>query len=81
MHLDPEEPDPIPPPEEDDDEPAAAAKPRTGSAQGSFLAAAMLAVGDILEPEKTVVEIEQTNDDPVDDPPFELDFGDLPPLT
>ena len=51
---------------------------RTG--QGSVLGAAMLAVGDILEPEKTKVEIQQENDDPEPDLPFTLDFGDLPPL-
>ena len=51
---------------------------RTG--QGSVLAAAMLAVGEILEPEKTQVEIQQENDDPEPDLPVTLDFGDLPPL-
>lgn len=54
------------------------AKPKGGSA--NVLAAAMLAVGEILEPEKTDVEIVQTNDDPIDDLPFNIDFGDLPPL-
>lgn len=48
--------------------------------QGSILAAAMLAMGEILEPEKTKVVIEQADDDPLDDLPFTLDFGDLPPL-
>lgn len=54
------------------------AKPKGGS--GNVLAAAMLAVGEIFEPEKTDVEIVQTNDDPIDDLPFNIDFGDLPPL-
>lgn len=45
------------------------------------LGAAMIAVGEILEPEKTAVEIVQTNDDPEPDLPFDLDFGDLPPLS
>ncbi len=40
----------------------------------------MLAVGEILEPEKTTVEIIQTDDEPLDDLPFSIDFGDLPPL-
>ena len=87
MHLDPDS-EPLPPSDADDgdEEEAAAegkapAKSRGGSAQGGVLAAAMLAVGEILEPEKTVIEIEQANDDPVDDPPFKLDFGDLPPLS
>lgn len=53
-------------------------KARGGSA--TALGAAMLAVGEIFEPDKTTVEIVQTDDDPVDDPPFDLDFGDLPPL-
>ncbi len=44
------------------------------------LGAAMIAIGEILEPEKTTVEIVQTNDDPEPDLPFDLDFGDLPPL-
>ena len=44
------------------------------------LGAAMIAMGEILEPEKTTVEIVQTNDDPEPDMPFDLDFGDLPPL-
>lgn len=89
MQLDPDTPDPAPSDDDFDEfdefdpeaSPAAPSKPRGGGAQGGFLAAAMLAVGEILEPEKTVVEIEQTNDDPLDDPPFELDFGDLPPLS
>ena len=45
------------------------------------LGAAMIAVGEILEPEKTTVEIVQMNDDPEPDLPFDLDFGDLPPLS
>ena len=48
--------------------------------QGSVLGAAMLAVGEILEPDKIRVEIQQENDDPEPDLPFTLDFGDLPPL-
>jgi hypothetical protein len=58
--------------------PPRARKARGGSA--TALGAAMLALGEIFEPEKTTVEIVQTDDDPVDDPPFDLDFGDLPPL-
>lgn len=56
-------------------------KPKpAGSGATTVLGAAMLAVGDILEPEKTTVEIVQTNDDPIDDLPFDIDFGNLPPL-
>ena len=39
----------------------------------------MVAVGEILEPEKTTVEIEQTSDDPHGDD-LRLTFGDLPAL-
>lgn len=41
---------------------------------------AMLAVGEILEPEKATVEIVHPGDDEPGDDPFELDFGDLPAL-
>ena len=44
------------------------------------LGAAMIAMGEILEPEKTTVEIVQTDDDPEPNMPFDLNFGDLPPL-
>lgn len=53
----------------------------TGSAGGSALGAAMVALGEILEPEKTRVEIQQEDDEPEPDMPFTIDFGDLPPLT
>ena len=43
------------------------------------LGAAMVAVGEILEPDKTTVEVEQTSSDPLDDD-FDLSFGDLPEL-
>ncbi len=52
----------------------------TGSAGGSALGAAMVALGEILEPEKTRVEIQQEDDEPEPDMPFTIDFGDLPPL-
>ena len=53
---------------------------RSGSATVA-LGAAMIAVGEILEPDKTTVEIEQTSDDRHDgDDDFTLDFGDLPSL-
>ena len=60
--------------------PAPKPKPKTAGGGTTVLGAAMLAVGDILEPEKTTVEIVQTNDDPIDDLPFNIDFGNLPPL-
>ena len=45
-----------------------------------ILGAAMLAVGEIIEPEKTSVEITEVADDHVPDKGLDLDFGDLPPL-
>lgn len=56
-----------------------ASRLRSGGGAG-LLGAAMIAVGEILEPEKTRVEIVQTDDEPLDDLPFGIDFGDLPPL-
>lgn len=54
--------------------------PTTGGS-GSVLAAAMLAVGEIIEPEKTTVEVQQEAGDPNDGlDGIRLDFGDLPPL-
>jgi hypothetical protein len=84
MNLDPDNPemDPIDDePVDPESEPIKAKARRGGAVQGGVLGAAMLAVGDILEPDKTVIEIEQAKDDPLDDEPFELDFGDLPPLS
>ncbi|MCB0989867.1 MAG: hypothetical protein KDB16_02735 [Acidimicrobiales bacterium] len=47
---------------------------------GAYLAAAMLAVGDILEPEKTKVEVvSEASGEPFDDD-LELEFGDLPEI-
>jgi len=45
-----------------------------------ILGAAMIAVGEILEPDKTSVEITEVSDDHEPDPPLGFDFGDLPPL-
>ncbi|WP_419918332.1 hypothetical protein [Candidatus Poriferisocius sp.] len=52
----------------------------TGTSAGSALGAAMVALGEILEPEKIRVEIQQEDDEPDPDLPFTIDFGDLPPL-
>lgn len=53
------------------------------SVAGAALAASMLGVGEIIEPEKTSVDIEQVADAPddLDDGLLNLDFGDLPPLS
>ena len=56
--------------------------PRARAGTGAtVLAAAMLAVGEILEPEKTEVTMEQVADADLDDPLAGLDFGDLPPIS
>jgi hypothetical protein len=46
--------------------------------RGSLVAAAMLGLGQVIEPEKTKVVIEQTNDDPFGDADLELSFDRLP---
>ena len=76
------EPPDTPPEDDEEAEPANVRDPKKpkGGGGATILGAAMLAVGDIFEPEKTDVEIVQTNDDPIDDLPFNIDFGDLPPL-
>ena len=69
-----------------DPELAAAQMATKGKAQavrGGVLGAAMLAIGEIIEPTKTGVAIEQTaeSDSDTDDPLAGLDFGELPPLS
>lgn len=79
----PEPPDASDPEGRDEETSPDAASPsssRRRGGGGGVLGAAMLAVGEILEPEKTQVEIVQTDDEPLDDLPFGIDFGDLPPL-
>lgn len=66
-----------------DDAPASPRPARKRAGGGTnMLAAAMLAVGDILEPDKSTVEIVQTDDDDKDpeDLLSGIAFGDLPPL-
>lgn len=60
---------------------AAAMERRQKASKGGVLGAAMLAVGDIIEPTKVGADVEivaQADDDT--DPLAGLDFGDLPPL-
>lgn len=59
----------------------AAPTSRAKTAGASVLAAAMLAVGEILEPEKTEVTIEQLAEADMDDPLAGLHFGELPPIS
>ncbi len=51
-----------------------------GSSASVALGAAMVAVGEILEPSKTSVEIAQPADDERGDDGFDLRFGSLPDL-
>lgn len=55
--------------------------PNRSRARGSLVAAAMLGLGQVIEPEKTKVVIEQTDDDPFGgDTDLELTFDRLPPV-
>ncbi|KAA0233925.1 MAG: hypothetical protein JJLCMIEE_01084 [Acidimicrobiales bacterium] len=54
--------------------------PRRRATGGDILAAAMLAVGEIIEPDKTQVQVVMPSDAPGEDDGFDLDFGDLDPL-
>ena len=59
------------------------AGPKPPLRRSSVLGAAMIAVGEIIEPEKTRVDIEIRSEVPSDQPydlPFEVGFGDLPDL-
>ncbi len=51
-----------------------------GGSASIALGAAMIAVGEIIEPSKSGVEIEQTSDDPHDPDDLDLSFGKLPDL-
>ena len=51
-----------------------------GSSATISLGSAMIAVGEILEPSKTAVEVEQVADDPHDPEDLNLSFGGLPEL-
>ncbi len=61
-----------------------AARPRSRPLrQTSVLGAAMIAVGEIIEPDKTRVDIEIQAEKPSGEPydlPFSVGFGDLPDL-
>ena len=45
-----------------------------------ILGAAMLAMGEIIEPDKTSVEIAEVADEYVPEEGIDLDFGELPPI-
>ena len=61
--------------------PAASRIAKSGNVGVTMLSAAMLGLGEFLEPNKTTVEIEQPGDpDSNDHDGFDFSFGDLPPL-
>ena len=67
--------------EPEDDETPPPPMPRAGPG-ASVIAAAMLGLGEVLEPEKTKVDIEeQAEADDQDDLLIDLHFGDLPPIS
>ena len=45
-----------------------------------ILGAAMLAMGEIIEPDKTSVEIAEVADEHVPEKGIDLNFGELPPI-
>ena len=61
-------------------QPEEAPRQRAGSGS-AMLAAAMLAIGEIVEPHKIDVHIEAEASEDGADEPWTLDFGDLPPLS
>ena len=60
--------------------PAATRIAKSSGGRASVLGAAMIAVGEVLEPHKTDVEMEQPADAADDDSGLDLSFGDLPPI-
>ena len=51
-----------------------------GNTAAAIASAAMLGIGEVLEPEKTRAKVEIVNEAPDDQPIIDLDFGDLPDL-
>ena len=51
-----------------------------GSTAAAIASAAMLGVGEVLEPEKTAAPVEIVSESPDDEPIIDLDFGSLPSL-
>ena len=63
----------------DEQERLDARRKKSGASQA--LGAAMIAVGDIIDPSKShMAVVAEVGDDREDDLPFGLDFGKLPPL-
>ena len=60
--------------------PAATRITKKSGGAATVLGAAMIAVGEILEPQNTNVELEQPADSLDDDSELDLTFGDLPPI-
>lgn len=64
------------------DAPPPTVRERAGSTAAGVVVAAMLGVGEVIEPEKVSTPIEIVGEAPEDEPLIDLDFvlGDLPPL-
>ena len=60
--------------------PATARLAKSSHGAVTMLSAAMIAVGEILEPDKASVEMEQPADGLDGDAGLDLSFGDLPPI-
>jgi len=64
------------------DPPPPTVRDRAGNTAAGIVVAAMLGVGEVLEPEKVSAPIEIIGEAPLDEPLIDLDFvlEDLPPL-
>ena len=64
------------------DPPPPTIRERAGGTAAGIVVAAMIGVGEVLEPDKTAADIEIVGESPKDEPIVDLDltFGGLPPL-
>ena len=64
------------------DPPPPTIRERAGGTAAGVVVAAMLGIGEVLEPEKTSADIEIVGEAPQDEPILDLDltFGSLPPI-
>lgn len=64
------------------DPPPPTIRERAGGTAAGIVVAAMIGIGEVLEPEKTNPDIEIVGESPEDEPILDLDltFGGLPPL-
>lgn len=64
------------------DPPPPTIRERAGGTAAGIVVAAMIGIGEVLEPEKTNADIEIVGESPENEPILDLDltFGGLPPL-